>query len=165
MEIRPIRTSDTEATLAIYNAAVEAGTANLDHLTRTAEQQREWIVAHLGAYPGIVAHEGDDVLGFAAVSPYNERTGYTTTVENSIYVAPHAQGRGIGRELLTAMCEVAADTGYHSVIARIIAGNDASVRLHTACGFEQIGIEREIGRKQSKWFDVVVMQRIFDADR
>lgn len=161
VQIRPVERRDAEPTRAIYNAAVESGSANLDHLTRTAEHHLEWIDAHFGSHPAIVA-EGDDgtILGFAAVSPYQVRTGYTTTVESSIYVHQDQRGLGIGRALLDALCALAGDMGFHTVIARIIADNEQSRALHRGAGFDEVGIEREVGRKRGRWFDVVIMQRM-----
>ena len=160
MEIRAIERRDAEPTRAIYNAAVEAGLSNLDHLPRSAEQHLAWIEDHFGSYPGIVAVEGDAVLGFAGVSRYLTRSGYTTTVENSIYVDAAARGQGVGRALLEALCERAHESGFHAIIARIVTDNPASIALHAACGFDVVGIEREVGRKRGRWYDVQVMQRL-----
>jgi len=161
VEIRPLERRDAEPTRDIYNDAVNAGIANLDHFPRTAEEHLAWVDGHFGSHPAIVAVDEDGtVLGFAAVSPYQERTGYTTTVEDSIYVHANHHGRGVGRALLEHLCRLAGDMGFHTVIARVTAGNDGSIALHEACGFERIGIEREVGRKRGRWFDVIVLQRM-----
>ena len=70
------------------------------------------------------------------------------------------EGRGIGRRLLEALVGLARDHGFHTVIARIAGGNEASIRLHEACGFTLVGVEREVGRKFGRWIDVVEMQRM-----
>src|SRR5262249_38800986 len=109
----------------------------------------------------LVAVEGDgDVVGFASLSPYRPRPAYTPTVEDSVYVARDRRGAGVGRLLLGTLVELACDHGFHSVVARIVGGHDASIRLHTECGFATVGVEREVGRKFGKWLDVVVMQRM-----
>jgi L-amino acid N-acyltransferase len=69
-------------------------------------------------------------------------------------------GRGVGRALLDDLVNLAASHGFHTVMARIVAGHDASIRLHRSLGFELVGTEREIGRKFGRWLDVVVMQRM-----
>ena len=78
-----------------------------------------------------------------------------------MYVHRDDRGQGIGELLLREACSrLATDHGFHSVIARIVGGHDASIALHRKCGFEQIGCEREVGRKFGRWLDVVLMQRM-----
>jgi L-amino acid N-acyltransferase len=77
-----------------------------------------------------------------------------------VYVDHAHQGRGAGRALLEELLRVATNHGFHCVIARISGGNEGSVRLHERCGFELVGVEREVGRKFGRWLDVVVMQRL-----
>ncbi len=77
-----------------------------------------------------------------------------------MYVDPARQGQGIGRTILLELVRLGADHGFHSVIARIVGGHEASIALHAACGFEPAGIEREVGRKFGRWLDVVLMQRM-----
>ena len=105
------------------------------------------------------AHEGQEILGFASLSPWRDRPAYRGTVENSVYVARSAQGSGVGRLLLTSILELGAEHGFHVCMARIAGGNEASVRLHASCGFEVMGVEREVGRKFNRWIDITVMQR------
>ena len=105
--------------------------------------------------------EGEDVvIGFGSLSPYRPRAAYSTTVENSVYVAEVYQRLGIGRAILEELLHLAKAHGFHAVIARIGGGNDASVALHASCGFEMIGTEREVGRKLGRWLDVVCLQRL-----
>ena len=87
------------------------------------------------------------MVGFGSLSPYRPRPAYATTVEDSVYVDPQHQGRGVGKALLDELVRLAADHGFHSVVARIVGGHEASIALHAACGFETVGVEREVGRK------------------
>ena len=75
-----------------------------------------------------------------------------------MYVDPSRQGAGIGKVLLTRLIDIARTSGFHTVIARIEASGTASRALHSRCGFELVGIEREVGRKFNRWLDVAVMQ-------
>ena len=118
------------------------------------------MIAHSGVYPVIVADEGGQVVGFASLSPYRPRPGYATAVEDSIYVAAQRRGQGVGRVLLTEAVELARTHGFHSIVARVTASQQASVALHQACGFDLIGVEREIGRKFGRWVDVTLLQRL-----
>jgi phosphinothricin acetyltransferase len=84
-------------------------------------------------------------------------------VEDSVYVHPDFQGRGVGKGLLTELVTLAGHHGFHAVIGRIVGGHEASIGLHRACGFEQVGVEREVGRKFGRWLDVVLMQRLLSG--
>jgi phosphinothricin acetyltransferase len=108
----------------------------------------------------MVAVEGDVVIGFGALSAYRDRPAYSTTVEDSVYVAPGHQGKGVGRAVLEALVEAAELRGFHTVIGRIAGGNAASIALHQRCGFEVVGVEREVGRKFRRWLDVTIVQRV-----
>lgn len=158
--IRPAIAADAEAIAEIYNHAVRTSTATFDLLPRTVAAQREWLAQRSGAFAAIVAVEAAErrVVGFASLSPYKERAAYATTVEDSIYVHHELHGRGIGKQMLTHLVEVARESGFHCVMARIEASGEASRALHAACGFELVGVEREVGRKFQRWLSVAVMQ-------
>jgi L-amino acid N-acyltransferase YncA len=165
--IRLATADDAEPIMAIYNREVTGSTATFDLVPRSLDDQREWLAARSGAFSAIVAVLGGDrdaddvggtVVGFASLSPYKERAAYRTTVEDSVYVHRDHTGRGIGRLLLSGLVGIARDSGFHSVIARIEAGGAASRALHAACGFELVGVERQVGRKFGRWLDVAVMQ-------
>jgi L-amino acid N-acyltransferase len=160
--IRPAVVADAAAIVEIYNREVMQTTATFDLVPRTLEQQQEWITARSGAFAAIVAVDDAtrQVVGFASMSPYKERAAYRTTVEDSIYVHRDFGGRGIGKTLLSRLVEIARESGFHSVIGRIEAGGDASLALHASCGFELVGIEREVGRKFNRWLSVAVMQKL-----
>ena len=158
--IRPATPADAEATATIYNAEVTGSTVTFDLVTRTIEEQAEWLDARSGALEVVVAEIDGTVAGFASLSPYRERAAYRTTVEDSVYVHADHRGSGVGRELLTAIVDVAAQRGFHSVIGRIVEGHDASIRMHRSVGFDLVGVEREVGRKFGRWLDVVVMQKL-----
>ena len=156
--IRDATEADAEALLAIYNHEVQTGTATLDLEPRTLEGQLDWIRHHQGANPVVVAVLDDEVVGFASLSQFKERAAYRTTVETSIYVAPGAQGHGLGNLLMTEILDRARAHGFHSVIARIAGDNPGSIALHTRHGYELVGVEREVGRKFGQWLDVTELQ-------
>ena len=100
------------------------------------------------------------VLGFGSLSTYRDRPSYSTTVENSVYVDEEHRGEGVGRALLDELVRLGTLHGFHSMIARVGGDNAASIALHGACGFVEVGVEREIGRKFNRWLDVAVLQRM-----
>jgi L-amino acid N-acyltransferase len=163
---------DAEAIRAIYNVEVTASVATFDMVPRTVEEQKTWMERHQGPHPALVAvaeprettgHLGDGgevVLGFGSLSPYKSRPAYATSVENSVYVDRAHRRGGVGLVILNELVALAGAHGFHTVIARIVGANEGSIRLHEACGFELVGVEREIGRKHRQWLDVVELQRM-----
>ena len=153
--------ADADAIRSIYNPEVTESTVTFDLVPRSLADQLGWIEEHAGGHPAIVAVDDEGiVVGFASLSPYRPRAAYATTVENSVYVHRERRGEGIGRLLLAELVELARSHGFHAVIARIVGEHEASIALHRACGFAEIGREREVGRKFGKWLDVVLMQRM-----
>jgi L-amino acid N-acyltransferase len=161
LTLRLAERRDAAALREIYNLEVTTTTVTFDMVPRTLDEQVAWIDGHSGGHPAIVAVDLDEkVIGFGSVSPYKDRPAYSPTVEDSIYVHREHRGHGVGRALLDELIRLARDHGFHSMIARIVGGHEASIALHSACGFEPLGVEREVGRKFGKWLDVVEMQRM-----
>lgn len=160
VEIRLVERRDAEGIRAIYNHYVAESTALFDLVPRTLEAQIQWIDEHSGGHPAVVAVAGGQVVGFGSLTAFRSRPAYATTVEDSVYLLPGHEGRGIGRGLLDELVRRAEGHGFHTVIARISGGNEASIALHRGCGFEIVGVEREVGRKFGRWLDVVEMQRM-----
>jgi len=164
LTIREATSDDAEAIRLIYNHEVENETSTMDLVPRTLETQREWIAARSGAFCAVVAVDSSEtVLGFGALSEYKDRSGYRSTVENSVYVHRDVARRGIGKQILLHLLETATVSGFHSVIARIEAQSLASRGLHSSCGFELVGIEKQVARKFGKWLDIAVMQKSLAA--
>jgi len=171
MRTRLVEIGDAQALLNIYNPEVIETTVTFDLVARTLEEQEDWILAHQVTHPCIVAvneeddlgeigANGDKILGFAVVSPYRERPAYFTTVENSVYVHRGARGRGVGQKLMEELVKTATESGFHSIIARIVGENSGSIRLHENVGFKLVGTEIEVGRKHGIWLDVVEYQYV-----
>ena len=100
------------------------------------------------------------MVGFGSLSPFRSRPAYATTVEDSVYLDRRLPGPGHRPPAARRAGPPRGAHGFHAVIARITGENDASIRLHAACGFEVVGTEREVGRKFGRWLDVVEMQRM-----
>jgi phosphinothricin acetyltransferase len=161
VDVRLARLDDAEGICAIYNREVTESTVTLDLVPRSLAAQRQWLLEHSGAHPAVVAtDERGEVVGFGSLGPYRSRPAYATTVEDSVYVRRDSLRRGVGRLILRELVTLATTHGFHAVIGRIVGGHEASVGLHRACGFELVGVEREVGRKFGRWLDVVVMERL-----
>jgi L-amino acid N-acyltransferase YncA len=160
VEVRLAQLDDAEPIRSIYNREVLESTVTFDLVPRSLEEQQEWLAAHAGVHPAIVAVEDGEVVGFGSLSPYRDRPAYSTTVEDSVYVHRARRGHGIGAALLDELIALATTHGFHSMIGRIVGGHEASIALHRRCGFDQAGVEREVGRKFGRWLDVVLMQKL-----
>lgn len=159
--IRPATAAYIPAISAIYTPAVLHGTATfeLDPPTEAELLQRMKEIVNAG-FPYLVAERNDQVLGYAYVNHYRMRPAYRFVVEDSIYVAPEAQGAGIGRALLDALIEAAADRGFRQMIAVIGDSRQfGSIALHRSAGFAFSGTLHSVGFKFGRWIDSVLMQR------
>jgi L-amino acid N-acyltransferase YncA len=159
--IRPAAAADIAAIARIYAHAVRFGTASFEleppDETEMARRQRAIVEA---GYPYLVAQAERAVLGYAYVGPYRARPAYRWSVENSVYVAPEALRRGIGRTLLDALIAEAERRGFRQMIAVIgDAAQTPSIALHRAAGFRLIGTLEAVGFKHGRWLDTVLMQR------
>jgi phosphinothricin acetyltransferase len=105
-----------------------------------------------------------EVLGWAELKTYSPRAGYSRCAETSVYVHPCAQGQGVGAQLLQQLIAKAQDLGYVHLVAKVVAGNDHSIRFHQRFGYECVGIQRRIGYLRGRWYDVTILQRLLQAD-
>ena len=163
VELRAAERRDAEAIRTIYNREVLGSTVTFDMVPRTLDDQVRWIDEHSGGHPAVVAVRDDRVVGFGSLSPYRPRPAYATSVEDSVYVADSERGAGVGRAVVDELVRLGQAHGFHAVFARIVGGHTASIELHRRCGFWEVGIEREVGRKFNKWLDVVLMQRLLSG--
>jgi len=159
--IRAATSADHEAIAAIYADAVLTGTASYE-LTppSVAEMAGRFQMLADSGYPCLVAESGGVVLAYAYAGPFRPRPAYRFTVEDSIYVAPTAKGRGLGSLLLARLVEESERLGFRQMIAVIGDGSpsSASVRLHERLGFRHAGALTGSGYKHGRWLDTVFMQ-------
>jgi phosphinothricin acetyltransferase len=153
--------ADVPAIAAIYRREVLLQSASWELEPPDAAAMLERFRAVVGGgYPYLVALDGPRIAGYAYASAYRPREGYRYTVEDSVYVADDARGKGVGTALLTALIDECADRGFRQMVA-VIGGTDqhGSIRLHSALGFVDVGRLPAIGRKFDRWHDSVLMQR------
>jgi L-amino acid N-acyltransferase YncA len=160
--VRPSKDSDLPQITAIYAHAVSHGTASFE-LEPPAEpemaRRRGALVAN--GYPYLVAEADGAIFGYAYAGPYRPRAAYRSTVEDSIYVSPSAQGRGVGRALLAALIRDCEALDFRLMVA--VIGDEASagsIALHRSAGFEPVGTLSGIGYKHGRWLASVLMQRV-----
>ncbi|AWN34772.1 GNAT family N-acetyltransferase [Methylobacterium radiodurans] len=160
--IRPSSDSDVSAMIAIYEHHIRRGVGDTgdfeeerllpDDLKRRRKTMRKKRLPHL------VAERDGQVAGYAYAVPFRKRPAYRFTLKHSIYVHPDHLHAGIGRRLLPALIEACAAGGYRQIIGYIDAKNEASLRLHEACGFARVGYLAGVGYKYGRWSDSVMVQ-------
>lgn len=160
MDVRQIDLGDAPAVQAIYAPYVTSTTISFEEAPPDIGEMERRIAAILPKYPYLVAEVDGQVVGYAYASEHRTRAAYRTSVDVAVYVAPGAQRGGVARRLYSRLLPAAASLGYHAAFAGIALPNDASVGLHEAMGFEQVGIYREVGRKFDAWHDVGWWQRL-----
>jgi L-amino acid N-acyltransferase YncA len=155
MELQPLRPEDWPAVRAIYEAGIATGDATFE---TAAPDWPAWDAAHLADHR-LVARFHGRVVGWTALAPVSDRCAYVGVAEASTYVAPEAQGRGVGRALLTAVVASAERGGIWTVQTGIFPENQASLRLHEACGFRLVGVRERLGQLHGRWRDVLLLER------
>ena len=163
--IRTAAPADLPAITAIYAEAVREGTATFELIPPDlAEMTRRFETLIAGGFPYIVADNGNGIDGYAYAGPYRPRPAYRFAVENSIYLPPSSQRRGIGFALLQALLAASESRGYRQMIAVIgDSANAGSIGVHRKAGFEMIGTHPNVGLKFGRWLDTVMMQRALGA--
>lgn len=159
--LRAASLADVPAIRAIYTDAVLHGTATFDTVPPAeADLARRLTELQAGAFPYLVAEHAGHLLGYAYAAPFRLRAAYDSTVEDSVYIAPGARGSGVGRALLTELVGRCEELGFRAMLALIgDSASAASIGLHAALGFVQVGVLSAVGYKQQRWLDVVLMER------
>jgi len=165
MIIRAATAADAGALAAIYGHHVLHGFGTFEEEPPSpAEMEtRRAAIADRGL-PYLVAEDAGAVLGFAYAGPFRPRQAYRYTVEDSVYIAPEAVGRGVGRAVLSAVIAACEAMGVRQVVAVIgDSGNAASIGLHRSLGFADAGIGKSFGFKHGRWVDIVWMQKALNG--
>jgi len=168
ISIRAATLSDASAIHEIYSYHVQHGTASWELEPPTLEEfQARMTNIFAQGYPYFVAEIDETLVGHTYASAFRPRPGYRYTVENSVYVHPQYQRRGLGRLMLAHLINVCEGLGYRQMVAVVgDSQNTPSIRLHQELGFVHIGTLTGIGFKHGRWLDSVLMQRTLgDGDQ
>lgn len=161
IHVREATANDIPALLAIYNDVILHTTAVYDYEPHTIAMRAEWFnTKKQQSFPVFVAEEGEEIIGFSSIGPFRAWAAYKYSVENSIYVAAGARGKGVGKLLLPPLIDAAKQLGMHTILAGIDAGNTASIQLHRHFGFEEVAHFKQVGWKFDRWLDLKFLQLI-----
>lgn len=160
MKIRPATTEDIPALLAIWNPEIRNSATTFNSVEKTDADMRAMLIEKADAgFAFLVAEEAGAVVGFAYYSQFRGGTGYSRCMEHSVYLAPEAKGRGIGRALMTEIEDHARSIGAHTIFAGVSADNPAGVAFHESVGYIQVARLTEVGWKFGRWLDLVLLQK------
>lgn len=157
--IRVAREQDAEAIADIYAPAITDSSISFELQPPDAGEMRQRMLGILPQYPWLVYEAPEGVLGYVYASSHSERAAYRWSVDVSAYIRHDAHRRGIARALYTALFEILVLQRYRNAYAGATLPNPASVHLHEAMGFEEVGVYRQVGYKFDKWHDVIWLER------
>ncbi len=158
--IRDAQLEDVDAILEIYSRSVIKETASWEYNPPSKEEMIARFLNISEKYPYIIAHIGNEIIGYAYASLFRGREGWRFACENSVYVNPKYQGRGIAKALMNKLCDKCAQSGLKTMVAVIgDSENQASIALHKSLGFVHVCTFPKIGFKFDKWLDSVIMQK------
>lgn len=160
MPIEDAHEDDLPGILEILNQVIATSTAVFSEAPVTLEQQREWLQRRREAgFPVLVVREGNAVVAYASYGDFRSHSGYRTTVEHTVHVAPEFRRRGIGRALVERLLELAREDGRHVMVAGVDAANTPSIALHEQLGFAEVARMAEVARKWDRWVELVLLAR------
>lgn len=161
IEVRHATENDLPAMLEIYNDIIANTTAVWHYEPHTLAMRTEWFEQRKQqGFPVFVAMENDVTLGFSSIGPFRPWPGYSKTVENSVYVASNARGRGVGKLLMQPLIDAAKELKLHAIVAGIDAENETSIALHQKFGFIEVAHFKEVGWKFGRWLDLKFLELV-----
>jgi len=161
IEIRAAERRDLVRLTEIYNYYVVNTPVTFDVEPYTVERREAWFAQFgaTGRHRLLVAEDNGQVVGYAGTTRFRPKAAYETTVETTIYCAPDAVGKGIGRRLYAALFEALRAEDIHRFVAGYALPNPATAAIHERFGFKVVGVFSENGRKFGKYWDVCWVER------
>ena len=157
--IRAATKEDAQAIADIWQPILAESFATFNPVVKTTADIKAMITEKAALGYGFLVAEMDGVVGFATYGQFRGGVGYARTMEHTVILSPAAQGKGIGRKLMTAIEDHARAGGAHSIFAGVSAANDAGVAFHARLGYAEVARLREVGFKFDQYLDLVLMQK------
>jgi L-amino acid N-acyltransferase YncA len=161
--LRAVKPEDLDAIASIYNEGIAGREATFESEPRSAADFLG--LTGRGGLPALIAELDGRVVGAAWTTPYSERPCYSGILECSVYVEVASRGSGIGTELCEELATLAEQRGFHKLLGKVFASNEASRRLTSRCGFRDVGVHLRHGRLDGEWRDVLVVERLLGNAR
>ncbi len=161
MRARPASAKDAAEIARIYNQGIEDRVATFETRPRSADEIQPWLE---GQRVVVVVDDVGQVVSFANTSAYRPRECYAGVAEFSVYTAREARGRGAGRRAMEALIEEAEESGLWKLVSRVFVENEPSRELLRSLGFREVGVYEKHARLDGAWKDVVIVERLIDAN-
>jgi L-amino acid N-acyltransferase YncA len=158
--VRAASAADAGAICAIHNQGILDRVATLDVTTRTPDGVLDWLADRGSRHRVIVASVGGAVVGWASLNRFNPRPAYDHVADFSVYIERDWRGKGIGRQLLDRLIELAREIGFHKMVLSALTFNQAGIALYTRAGFSTVGVYREQGQLDGEWVDTLIMEKL-----
>jgi phosphinothricin acetyltransferase len=165
MPIRLATTDDAARIAAIYGPFCTSTVVSFEVEAPSPAEMAARIDTVTRQYPWLVLDEDFGVVGYAYANRHRDRAAYMWSVDTAVYLAPEARGRGVGRALYGKLFALLVAQGYYKAYAGVTLPNAASVGLHQALGFTQVGVYRGVGYKFGAWHDVAWFERALQPER
>jgi len=149
---------DFAAIANIYNEYIKGGGATMDEVLKTPQDIADWVNKFNERERLFTLKKTSKIIGWGIIKKYSDRSGYRTTCETAVYLTQTEKGKGYGTFLKKHIMQVCKDLGYRHLVAKILGGNEASVIYNQKLGYTIVGTQKEVGFRDGRWYDVVIMQ-------
>ena len=158
--IRDCSLQDAGIIAEIYNESITAGGATMDDELKSEIFYKNIINNFTKRETILILEYKGDVIGWGIIKRYSDRGGYRFCCETAVYVRRQMTGRGFGSKMKLALIDRCREFGYHHLVAKIFADNIPSIEYNKKLGYEVVGVQKEIGYKNNRWQDIVIMQLV-----
>jgi L-amino acid N-acyltransferase YncA len=158
--IRLATEKDIDSIQMIYNQGIEDRIATLETETKDYSFMKDWFDKHNGRYQVIVAEEGNKILGWASLNPYNNRAAYLGVADLSLYISRESRGKGIGGKLLEAIQIIAKENDFHKIVLFTFPFNQLGQGLYRNKGYREVGVFKNQGILDGQYVDVMAMEKL-----
>jgi phosphinothricin acetyltransferase len=160
IRIRDCTVADSPVIADIYNAYIRQGGATMDTREKSTADMERQIQGFDERETILIMERGSKVLGWGIIKRYSDRVGYRVCCETSVYLRIDELRKGLGTRMKLALIERCKQYGYHHLVAKIFAENEASIEYNRRLGYEVVGRQNQIGYLKGEWKDIVIMQLI-----
>lgn len=150
--------TDYSAIANIYNEYIAGGGATMDEVLKIPKDIADWVKKFNDRERLFTLKKDGKIIGWGIIKKYSDRSGYRTTCETAVYLTQTEKGQGYGTFLKKYIMQVCRDLGYRHLVAKILGGNEASVAYNQKLGYTIVGTQKEVGFRDGRWYDVVIMQ-------